>query len=305
MDNSHVALVSVELERAGFAKYRCDRPIPLGVNLGSLTKILKCAKDDDVCTLKAADEADTLNLTYEAKSPFTSPSFSSIITKLIWHVDADRISDYELKLMDIDSDTLGIPDTEYDVCVTMPSAEFARIVRDLSALGESVKIDVSKDGVRFSSEGESANGNILLKQTESAKRRFKQVGKEKEKTKVKKEDGDEEDEEDEPESEEEGSSKKKKKTKVKREEGGSDVEMEDDDEDDDEAKPDEDEDEDEDSESASKKRKKAPSKVPIYIYRRLSPTQPPVFVSRLLSHLNAPRGPRTMTRRVKGEYQST
>ena len=68
MDNSHVALVSVELERAGFAKYRCDRPIPLGVNLTSLTKILKCAKDDDVCTLKAADDADTLNLTYEAKS---------------------------------------------------------------------------------------------------------------------------------------------------------------------------------------------------------------------------------------------
>jgi len=243
MDNSHVALVSVELERAGFAKYRCDRPIPLGVNLNSLTKILKCAKDDDVCTLKASDDADTLNLTYEAKN-------------------ADRISDYELKLMDIDSDTLGIPDTEYDVCVSMPSGEFARIVRDLSALGESVKIDVSKDGVRFTAEGEAANGNILLKQTANARRRSKHVGKEKEKetAKVKKEGGGEDDEEDEPESEEE-SSKKKKKTKVKREEGGSDVEMVDDDDDDDEAKPDEDEDEDEeDSESASKKRKKGPSK---------------------------------------------
>jgi len=174
--------------------------------------------------------------------------------------NADRISDYELKLMDIDSDTLGIPDTEYDVCVTMPSSEFGRIVRDLSALGESVKIDVSKDGVRFSAEGESANGNILLKQSESARRKFKEAGKEKKekKSKVKKEDGEEDDEEDEPESEEEGSSKKKK-TKVKKEEGGSDVEMVDDD-DDDEAKPDEDEDDEEDSESNSKKRKKAPSK---------------------------------------------
>lgn len=179
--------------------------------------------------------------------------------------------------MDIDSDTLGIPDTEYDVCVSMPSSEFARIVRDLSALGESVKIDVSKDGVRFTAEGESANGNILLKQTESARRRFKQVGKEKEKekkNKVKKEEGDEDEEEDEPESEDESSSKKKKKTKVKKEEGGSDVEMVDD-EDDDEAKPDEDEDEDEDSESTSKKRKKGPSKVRIppsrWLHLRLNP----------------------------------
>jgi len=163
--------------------------------------------------------------------------------------------------MDIDSDTLGIPDTEYDVCVTMPSGEFARIVRDLSALGESVKIDVSKDGVRFTAEGEAANGNVLLKQNESARRKPKNFGKEKEKekkSKVKKEDGEDDDEEDEPESEEESSSKKKK-TKVKKEEGGSDVDMADDD--DDEAKPDEDEDEDEDSESNSKKRKKAPSKV--------------------------------------------
>jgi proliferating cell nuclear antigen len=70
MDNSHVALVAVHLERDGFAKYRCDRPLPLGVNLSSLTKILKCAKDDDVCILKAADDSDVLNLTYEAKSIF-------------------------------------------------------------------------------------------------------------------------------------------------------------------------------------------------------------------------------------------
>lgn len=68
MDNSHVALVAVKLEAAGFKRFRCDRPIPLGVNLTSLTKVLKCAKDDDICTLKAGDDADILSLTYEAKS---------------------------------------------------------------------------------------------------------------------------------------------------------------------------------------------------------------------------------------------
>ena len=42
--------------------------MPLGVNLTSLTKVLKCAKDDDIVILKAADDADTLGLTYEARS---------------------------------------------------------------------------------------------------------------------------------------------------------------------------------------------------------------------------------------------
>ena len=198
--------------------------------------------------------------------------------------------------MDIDTDTLGIPDTEYDVCVSMPSADFARIVRDLSALGESVKIDVSKDGVRFSAEGEAANGNILIKQSENARRRSKPVGKEKEKekkSKVKKEEGDEDEDEDEAESEEDGesSSKKKKKTKVKKEEGGSDVEMvEDDDDDDDEAKPDEDADEEEDSDS-KKKRKRAPPKVRVcfdwWLYSNFNLL---AFVSRPLNPPNVSKG---------------
>ncbi|KAI0823244.1 proliferating cell nuclear antigen, C-terminal domain-containing protein, partial [Trametes gibbosa] len=86
----------------------------------------------------------------------------------------DRIAVYDMKLMDIDADTLGIPDTEYDASVTMPSPEFSRIVRDLSQLGESVRIEVSKEGIRFISEGEAANGNILLKQSaEAAPKRSK------------------------------------------------------------------------------------------------------------------------------------
>lgn len=68
MDNSHVALVSVKLDSSSFKRYRCDRPMPLGVNLNSLTKVLKCAKDDDICILKATDDADVLNLVYESPS---------------------------------------------------------------------------------------------------------------------------------------------------------------------------------------------------------------------------------------------
>ena len=158
--------------------------------------------------------------------------------------------------MDIDSDTLGIPDTDYDARVTMPSSEFSRIVRDLSQLGESVRIEVSKEGVRFISEGESANGNILLRHTDTS------GAKKGESSKVKKE-ADEEDEEDnEDEDDEEGSKKSKKAKKVKKEDG-EDVSMNGEDEEDDgefRAESDGEEEQDEDD-SASKKRKKAPSKV--------------------------------------------
>jgi proliferating cell nuclear antigen len=151
-----------------------------------------------------------------------------------------------MKLMDIDSDSLGIPDTDYDARVTMPSSELTRIVRDLSQLGESVRIEVSKDGVRFVSDGEAANGSVLLKQTDSAARRFGNYGQE----------DDVKDEED-----EEGGSKKKAK-KVKKEH--EDVEMDEENEDEEAEFKENSEGEgegEEEAETTSKKRKAPSAKV--------------------------------------------
>lgn len=150
----------------------------------------------------------------------------SSVNALSLPTDSDRLAEYDLKLMDIDSDTLGIPDTEYDACVTMPSAEFSRIVRDLSQLGESVRIEVSKEGVRFASEGEAANGSVLLKGTEGVESSGKM--------KVKKEEGEEKEEDEQDDEEDEDGEKKKKikKEKVKKEkdeEDGEDVDMDDND----------------------------------------------------------------------------
>ena len=64
--------------------------------------------------------------------------------------DQQKISDFELKLMDIDSEHLGIPETDYDVTLRMPSVEFQRICRDLASIGDTVGISVTKDGVKFS-----------------------------------------------------------------------------------------------------------------------------------------------------------
>lgn len=53
-----------------------------------------------------------------------------------WVVAQDKISDFEMKLMDIDSEHLGIPEAEYHAIVRMPSSEFARICKDLSSIGD-------------------------------------------------------------------------------------------------------------------------------------------------------------------------
>lgn len=78
-------------------------------------------------------------------------------------VAADKISDFELKLMDIDAETLGIPDTEYQAIVKMPGSEFQRICTNLTQWGDSVVVAANKEGVKFSVSGEIGNGNIAIK----------------------------------------------------------------------------------------------------------------------------------------------
>ncbi len=67
MDDAHVALVTLLLKSESFDPYRCDRSLSLGINLQSLSKVIKCSGSDDVLTLKAGDAVDTLQLMFEGK----------------------------------------------------------------------------------------------------------------------------------------------------------------------------------------------------------------------------------------------
>jgi len=146
MDSSHVSLCAVMLRADLFDHYRCDRSVALGINFASLSKILKCAGNEDIITMKADDEGEAINFMFETQN-------------------LDKISDFEMKLMNIDSEHLGIPDTEYKSTIRMPAAEFQRICRDLSVLGDTCQISASKDGVKFAVMGDLGTGNITCRQT--------------------------------------------------------------------------------------------------------------------------------------------
>ncbi|RWS29053.1 proliferating cell nuclear antigen-like protein, partial [Leptotrombidium deliense] len=149
MDTSHVSLVAVQLKSEGFDKYRCDRSVTLGMNLASLSKILKCAGNDDTITIKAPDDGDKITLVFDAKNE-------------------SEVAEYEIKLMNLDSEYLGIPDTTYSVTVKMPAQKFQRICRDLAQIGDAVTISCVKDSVRFAAKGDMGSGTVNLYQTSSA-----------------------------------------------------------------------------------------------------------------------------------------
>eukprot|EP01035_Chromulina_nebulosa_P030565 gene30565-40615_t len=149
MDSSHVSLVFVTLNAEGFDFYRCDQNTVIGINTITLSKILKCAGNDDIVTLKKLDDVDGLTLIFESSNK-------------------ERVSDFEIKLMEIDTEAVGIPDTDYACNVRITSTKFEKIIKDLQIIGDACSISVqSKEGIRFSSNGDIGVGNIMLKHTTS------------------------------------------------------------------------------------------------------------------------------------------
>lgn len=73
MDSSHVALVALLLRSEGFEHYRCDRNMSMGMNLNNVAKMLRCAGNEDIVTLKADDGSDTVTFMFESPSTFYFP----------------------------------------------------------------------------------------------------------------------------------------------------------------------------------------------------------------------------------------
>lgn len=144
LDKSHIVLISLLLGPESFSSYRCDHAVTLGVNMTSLSTVLRCGTNDDQLTLRCDDKPTELALTFE-------------------DTKHDRISDFNIRLMDIDQEYLSIPETEYTASITMPSVDLQRILRDLKQLSESVSIQADKEEVIFSAEGDMGKGDIHVR----------------------------------------------------------------------------------------------------------------------------------------------
>lgn len=143
MDASHVALVALNLLGSGFDSYKCPNEVTLGVNVGSIQKILKCGDTTDNLTLRSNEENSELKFTFENST-------------------SDRFFEFSLSLMDIEVEHLAIPESEPDAVITLSSAEFSRICRDLTQFGDTVKISVTGKTITFAVAGNTGNGSIVL-----------------------------------------------------------------------------------------------------------------------------------------------
>jgi len=146
MDSAHVALVEFALFEGAFAEYQCTQNIALGVNLLALQKVLRCGSDSARLTLGAVSDGEELSV--ELK-------------------EANGTSRFNVRLLDLDQEQLGIPDTEPEAEVTLSSHEFTSKCKNIATLGDEVMLRFARDAITFSVSGDTGNGEISLNHGET------------------------------------------------------------------------------------------------------------------------------------------
>lgn len=84
-------------------------------------------------------------------------------------LETEKLAEFQLNLLSLDLQSLGVPDTDYQTKITMASNEFVVLCRDFSQLSESVKISVEGKSAVFSINGKSGGGKVTLKSNNAEK----------------------------------------------------------------------------------------------------------------------------------------
>ena len=134
MDSSRTSLVHLRLDADKFDRYELrGGTVTAGVSAALFFRLLKVAGTDDVGTLLVRD--------------------TDVIGMFVAN-DAGRHTAYKVRALDVDTERFVVPDTVYDAVVKIPSGAFQRLVRDMLAVGSTIRIERMVDRVRLSCRGD-------------------------------------------------------------------------------------------------------------------------------------------------------
>jgi proliferating cell nuclear antigen len=147
LDTAHVTLVHMTLHAENFEEYSCPMVMTAGLNMANTYKLLKSVSGQDTLTMDI-EGRDFMNISIE------NPTKKSL-------------TNFKLKLLDINEDILDVPDIHMDVITTMPSIDFQKITRDMHNLSSQMSIKRYRNILELSCLGDFADQTTIIEYPDS------------------------------------------------------------------------------------------------------------------------------------------
>lgn len=148
IDSAQCVVTSVHLQAHSFEHYECKQRTTIGVNMANMYKLVKSASNNDVITLWKNVGDDVLNIRLQ-------------------NTERSSLTDYKLKLLDIDELPIQAPSCEFEYVISLSSSEFQRMARDMAMLASSVHIKNDDRTLTLSCYGEYADQETVLEASQN------------------------------------------------------------------------------------------------------------------------------------------
>ena len=154
MDQSHVSYIDGFLDKDDFDAYSVKKESIIGLNLKSFCKILNAFDKGDCIIIDMNKNEDKINITFE---------------------NANRKSQFELKLLLIEQDDLKIESMDYDQEIDISFNRLETICNEMDIVEtETIKFHINRviKNVNLLGEGHLGTLNLMLKDTNENKERL-------------------------------------------------------------------------------------------------------------------------------------
>jgi proliferating cell nuclear antigen len=153
MDSARISILEISLPSTWFCTYKCDNAnqqstteestakYTLGINTQIMYKILSTRDKNQTINLQYNHDEDIMHINMraidEAGAPIPGAGFDK---------------QFELPLIDLDTEWLGIPEIDYQVEIALHSAVFSTLIHQLRGFGDSLEIHCDEDTIRFTAK---------------------------------------------------------------------------------------------------------------------------------------------------------
>lgn len=144
LDTYRIVLVHLKLEASEFESFYCPAPVCIGVNMLNFHKIIKTINSNDTLTFYM-DESDANHLNIKIESG-----------------EKNTKTNYKLNLLDLDNPNNTINSTVFNSMITLPSADFQKICRDMNNISDFVEIKNINKKLIFTCKGDFCQQETVL-----------------------------------------------------------------------------------------------------------------------------------------------
>ena len=150
MSGDHTSIYEFMLHKDWFELYEVNEEDVKRISVSTqfLAKVLNTRQKHQFMVFEYSGQATKLNITMKNKST---------------DLKKDEFPrEFEVSLVDVDSQTLEIPETDYSVEFTIPSKILKQIDDELLLFDDVMRVFCDEENIRFGAKGESGNININL-----------------------------------------------------------------------------------------------------------------------------------------------